>query len=390
LLPLPQPYIVPGGRFREIYYWDSYFTMLGLRESGHEDLIESMVANFAALIARYGHIPNGNRSYYLSRSQPPFFALMVEFLAEKKGDSAFRTYRDALSAEYDYWMDRTAPTQHVVTLPGGETLNRYYDQKNEPRPEAFALDEETAAKATGDRSAVYRHIRSAAESGWDFSSRWFADGKSLATIETTDVAPVDLNCLLYQLERTLARACELTGDAERRASLTVAAERRRQAILRYCWSPDDGYFFDFRLQTRQRSTAWTLAGVAPLFLQIATDAQARAVAANVREKFLQPGGVVTTLAQTNQQWDWPNGWAPLQWMTIRGLHFYGQEALAKEIAHRWIKLNRDVYARTGRMMEKYNVVDLSLAAGGGEYDAQDGFGWTNGVLLRLLREEKRR
>jgi alpha,alpha-trehalase len=387
LLPLPHPYIVPGGRFREIYYWDSYFTMLGLRESGQEESIQAMVDNFASLIARYGHIPNGNRTYYLSRSQPPFFALMVEFLAEKKGESVFRTYRDALNAEYDYWMDRTASTHHVITMADGSTLNRYYDQRDTPRPEAFALDEETTGKAGQDRRRVYRDLRSAAESGWDFSSRWFADGKSLASIETTNLAPVDLNCLLFQLERTLAKAWEISGDANRGAELKAAAERRKQAILHYCWSPEDGFFVDYQIEKRQRSRALTLAGVTPLFLQLATPEQANAVAERIEKRFLQPGGAVTTLvATTGEQWDWPNGWAPLEWMTIRGLKNYGHDALATEIARRWIKLNRDVYARTGRMMEKYNVVDLSLAAGGGEYTAQDGFGWTNGVLLKLLSE----
>jgi len=386
LLPLPYPYIVPGGRFREIYYWDSYFTMLGLRESGEEEMIEAMVANFGALIARYGHIPNGNRTYYLSRSQPPFFALMVEFLAEKKGEAVFQTYRDALSAEYDYWMDRSAPTHHVVAMPEGGVLNRYYDQRDTPRPEAFAIDEETARKSSRDRKEVYRDLRSAAESGWDFSSRWFADGKSLATIETTDVVPVDLNCLLFQLEQTLAKACELSGDVEHAAALKAAAERRKQLILRYCWSADDRFFVDYRLRERCRSHALTLAGLVPLFLHIATPQQASAVAQRIEKDFLRPGGVVTTLVSTGEQWDWPNGWAPLEWMTIRGLRNYGHAALATEIARRWIKLNRDVYARTGRMMEKYNVVDLSLAAGGGEYSAQDGFGWTNGVLLKLLSD----
>lgn len=386
LLPLPYPYVVPGGRFREIYYWDSYFTMLGLRESGQEESIEAMVDNFAALIAQYGHIPNGNRSYYLSRSQPPFFALMVEFLAEKKGETVYRKYRDALNTEYDYWMDRNAPTHHVVTMPDGGVLNRYYDQRDTPRPEAFALDEVTAGKSSKRRPEIYRELRSAAESGWDFSSRWLADGKTLATIETTQIVPVDLNCLLFKLEQILAKACELSGDAARRAELNSAAEQRRQTILHYCWSPEDGFFVDYLLAERKRSSALTLAGVVPLFLQIAKPEQAAAAARQIEKRFLQPGGVVTTLVATGEQWDWPNGWAPLEWMTIRGLKNYDHDALATEIARRWIKLNRDVYARTGRMMEKYNVVDLSLAAGGGEYTAQDGFGWTNGVLLRLLSD----
>lgn len=387
LLPLPHPYIVPGGRFREVYYWDSYFTMLGLRASGREDLIESMIDNFACELAAFGLIPNGNRTYYLSRSQPPFFALMVELLAKKQGAAAYRRSVPALRAEHAYWMDETFPSRHVVHLAGGTVLNRYWDRRDTPRPEAFAKDE-ALAKSALDRAAgdVCRDLRSAAESGWDFSSRWFADGHRLATIRTTQLVPVDLNCLLWQLERTLAHASEIAGDAAAAAGFRAAAARRKDAILRCCWSGADGLFVDYDLARNRRSEALTLAGVTPLFFGIATPAQADAVAKTVRERFLRPGGVVTTLVKTGEQWDAPNGWAPLEWMTIRGLARYGHADLAAEIARRWIALNREVYARTGKMMEKYDVENTALRAGGGEYPSQDGFGWTNGVLLALLRD----
>jgi len=384
LLPLPYPYVVPGGRFREVYYWDSYFTMLGLREAGRDDLIGSMVGDFAHELATYGLIPNGNRTYYLSRSQPPFFSLMVELLAESKGEGVYKANRPALAAEYAYWMDRTFPTRHVVHLPDGGALNRYFDRCDTPRPEAFA-DDEKASRVSMPPTGFFRDIRSAAESGWDFSSRWLGDGTDLATIKTTEIVPVDLNCLLFHLESTLAKACALAGDPASAGIVRSAAERRKAALLRACWSQADGFFFDFDLASHRRSPAFTLAGVAPLFFRLATQAQADAVAETIRARFLRAGGVVTTLIATGQQWDAPNGWAPLQWMTIRGLANYGHGALAADIAGRWIKLNRDVYRRTGKMMEKYNVEDTSLPAGGGEYPSQDGFGWTNGVLLSLMR-----
>ena len=385
LLPLPNAYIVPGGRFREVYYWDSYFTMLGLRESGREELIQSMVDNFASELATFRLIPNGNRTYYLSRSQPPFFALMVEFLAEKEGDAVYARYLPALECEYAYWMDRSYPTHHLVRMPDGSWLSRYFDRRDTPRPEAFATDEDTARSSSRSASEVYRELRSAAESGWDFSSRWFGDGKTLRTIATTHIVPVDLNCLLYELERTLAKARRVSGDSAGAAAVERSADARRAAVIRYCWSRKDGYFFDYDVHESRRRDEWTLAGVAPLFFRMATPEQAAAVAGNVRSRFLRPGGVVTTLRTTGQQWDAPNGWAPLEWMTIRGLASYGHDALAAEIGQRWLKLNRDVYARTGKMMEKYNVEDVSLAAGGGEYPSQDGFGWTNGVYLALAR-----
>lgn len=385
LIPLPHPYIVPGGRFREVYYWDSYFTMLGLREGGEERLIESMVENFAWLIGRYGFIPNANRTYYLSRSQPPCFVLMVELLAERLGPGVYARYLSAMQAEYDYWMDRRAPTAHAVALPDGSVLNRYYDQLDTPRPEAFVEDETLARSAAREPRRLWRDVRSAAESGWDFSSRWFADGRRMETIHTTDLLPVDLNALLCRLEEALARAHAAAGHAAAAAACKQAAARRARAITRYCWSEEHGFFCDHDFVSGRTSDRLSLAGVVPLFFGLATEAQAGAVARIVRERFLQPGGVVTTLEITGQQWDAPNGWAPLQWLTIRGLENYGHHALAAEIARRWIKLGCDVYARTGKLMEKYNVVDVNLEAGGGEYPSQDGFGWTNGILLKLLR-----
>lgn len=383
LLPLPEPYIVPGGRFREIYYWDSYFTMLGLRESGREDLIASMVDNFAYLIDQYGVIPNGNRSYFLSRSQPPFFSLMVDLLAARKGDQVYLKYLPALRAEHDYWSDHSFPTRHVVPLPGGGQLSRYFDLRDTPRPESFIQDEAVASRSKEEPAVLYRNLRSAAESGWDFSSRWFADGRSLETIATTGRIPVDLNCLLQHLELTLARALRLSGDSDAAGSFEQLAEQRKSALLAACWSPENGYFCDADSATGKPVSSLTLAGVAPLFFKLATKAQAAGVAETIRSKFLQDGGVVTTLVNTGQQWDWPNGWAPLQWMTIHGLENYGYHQLSAEIARRWLKLNREVYARTGKLMEKYNVVEQGLTAGGGEYPSQDGFGWTNGVFLAL-------
>lgn len=384
LLPLPYPYIVPGGRFREVYYWDSYFTLLGLRESGDEATLRSLIDNFAYLIKEYGYVPNGNRTYFLSRSQPPFFSLMVDLLAEKGGDAIYQTYLPALQAELNYWSDQSAGTRHDVTLPDGSRLTRYYDQRDTPRPEAFAKEEAVARRSRQPKAELYRNLRAAAESGWDFSSRWFADGKTMETTRTTELVPVDLNCLLYHLEITLAKAYRVVGDKEAEARLSETADRRKAALLRMCWSADDGYFFDYDISAERCNPVFTLAGVAPLFFKLATPAQAEAVKIAIETKFLKPGGVVTSLTTTGQQWDAPNGWAPLQWLTIQGLENYGYHALATEIALRWIELNRRTYQHTGKMMEKYNVVDTSLEAGGGEYPSQDGFGWTNGVFLKLL------
>ena len=211
-LPLPHRYVVPGGRFTEMYYWDSYFTMLGLQASGSHELLRQMCDNFAFLVERYGHIPNGNRSYYLSRSQPPFFAPMVGLLVDQQGASAYSRYLAALQKEYDFWMEGSErlsvgqPHRRVVRLSDDAILNRYWDDRATPREESYREDVATANAIQRPKEEVYRNLRAAAESGWDFSSRWLADGKTLASIRTVDLIPVDLNSVLYRLEQTLASA----------------------------------------------------------------------------------------------------------------------------------------------------------------------------------------
>jgi alpha,alpha-trehalase len=409
LLPLPNSYIVPGGRFREIYYWDSYFTMLGLKESGENEMIENMVSNFAYLISQYGHIPNGNRSYYLSRSQPPFFAMMLDILASIKGDYVYATYLPALQKEYDYFTDKAAATKHVVKMPDGSTLQRYYDRDDIPRQESYKEDFELADSAWTKmirkkslpstmsqtskmlvenefKKGKLRDLRSAAESGWDFSSRWFDDGKTLATIQVTNYIPVDLNCLLYHLEKTLARANKESGELVKAKYFDDIAERRKKAINKYCWSPVANWYVDYNIVTKKQSPELTLAGMSPFFLNVADDKKIIPAKTILEKKFLKPGGLVATTKNTGQQWDSPNGWAPLMWIALAGLENYNQSVLAKEIAHRWVDLNVKVFKRTGKLMEKYNVADTHLDAGGGEYDSQDGFGWTNGVLITLIKK----
>jgi len=232
---------------------------------------------------------------------------------------------------------------------------------------------------------MYRHLRAAAESGWDFSSRWFKNSKDFSTIHTTEIIPVDLNCLLLKLEKSIAEAYQLKSDTISSNKFKTLANKRMQAIEKYCWNEEKGFYFDYDYVQNQQKNSLTLAGVFPLFFEIASREQANAIAAILEEKFVSGSGVITTTETTNQQWDSPNGWAPLQWVVIQGLTKYGKTALAKDIAKRWMKLNEKVYANTGKMMEKYNVADTGLEAGGGEYPAQDGFGWTNGVYLALRK-----
>ena len=392
LLPLPYPYIVPGGRFNEIYYWDSYFTQLGLQCSGRVDMIENMVKNFAHLIETVGYIPNGNRSYFIGRSQPPFFSLMVRLLAQEKGDYILADYFAVLEKEYQFWMRgqeklgrEQSEIEHCVFTPHG-TVNRYFDQNNSPRAEMYQTDLEEAKSSSQAKEELFGHLRAACESGWDFSSRWLKDPYDLGTINTLNILPVDLNCLLYGLEETLAEAAQIAGDSVNEEKYKALAEKRKAIIQTHFWNPSTRFFHDLKRADGTPTSALTLAGIFPLCFGIATEEQAQACAQRIEKDFLKEGGVVTTPINTGQQWDAPNGWAPLQWVTFVGLKKYGFTTLANNIASRWMKLTSNVYQRNGKMLEKYNVENMDLLSGGGEYEVQDGFGWTNGVLLAFLRE----
>ena len=368
-----------------------YFTMLGLEESGRRDLALNMVRNFVSLITRYGHVPNGNCTYYLSRSQPPFFAAMVELIAEEASDrgAIYAEFLAALSAEYAFWMDGAdalAPGsayRRVVRLKDGTLLNRYWDDRNTPREESYREDVDTAKYAGRPPEEVYRNLRAAAESGWDFSSRWLKDGKTLSTIRTTDLVPVDLNSLMVQLETTLARAYAAARKPEKAAEFNARAELRAGAVRRYLWNPDQGVFTDYLWREEKPSGTVTAATLSPLFFGLATREQAERVADVVHARLLKRGGLVTSTVSTGQQWDAPNAWAPLQWIAIEGRSDYGEIALLRlslsdgcsrrspptaPPASSW----RNTTRRTPRGHRRWGV------------PTQDGFGWTNGALRKLL------
>lgn len=384
-LPLPRPFVVPGGRFREMYYWDSYFSMLGLPLAGRQDLVEDMIANFGSLLDRYGRIPNGTRTYYLSRSQPPFFYLMAG-LSKDPRTLAQRTRW--MRIEHAFWMagerGLKPGEQHarVVRLADGSLLNRYWDDRDDPRDESYREDTALAqANPQRDRRQLFRDLRAAAESGWDFSSRWLGDGRTLATIRTTQLAPVDLNSLLYGLESAIAANCRALSDAACARTFAARAGARAAAIRAHFWNPA-GYFADYDLDTNRVAEGRTAAMAFPLFARIASGAQAHA-AASALAPLVGSGGLRTTLARTGQQWDDPNGWAPLQWIAVRGLGAYGEDALAARITGAWLATVTREYDASGKLLEKYDAAD-QRPGGGGEYPLQDGFGWTNGVTRALM------
>ncbi|MEH6394326.1 trehalase family glycosidase [Pseudoalteromonas sp.] len=396
LMPLKHDYIVPGGRFQEIYYWDSYFTALGLQDIGDIDSIDAMLANFIDLQNRNGCIPNGNRSYYSSRSQPPILALMVDLLWQAK-------YHDehdlnwltnciaALQHEYEFWMQgsellsaQMPAHRRVVKMPCGALLNRYWDDEATPRQESLREDlHDAALLPEQQRASYYRNIRAACESGWDFSSRWLANSNELTSIQTTDIIPIDLNSLLYHLEKQLSVYYQIIKESTKQAYFELQATRRKAAINKYLFSTEQAFFVDYNFKQSAQSSVLSLAGVVPLFINCANKQQAMQVSTKVMQNFLKPGGLVTTLNETSQQWDSPNGWAPLQWFAVQGLRQYGFAADANIIISHWLKMIEIRFKVDGCLLEKYNVCELANQAGGGEYKVQQGFGWTNGITSRF-------
>ncbi len=414
LLQLPQPYVVPGGRFGEMYYWDSYFTMIGLACSGQTELVRGMLQNFAYLIDTFGHVPNGTRTYYLSRSQPPLFAAMVELGEARCGIDA-REHLSQLHQEHAYWMDGTDDLcpgkvyRRVLRLDDGKLLNRYWDDRDSPREESWLEDVTTAHASGRDPAEVYRNIRAACESGWDFSSRWLREAPSqagaaaqdrtperggsapsLASICITDLVPVDLNAFLYQLELKISQVARKDGNSKLADRFQGFAQQRKAAVLETMWDASQGAFFDYDWRTQRRRKALTAATTAPLFAGMVDPSHAGAIAATVQARLLAHGGLATTESRSDQQWDRPNGWAPLQWVAIQGLRKYGHNSLAKTIAHRWLDTVSALYEREGKLVEKYALREAqnesTQGGGGGEYPLQDGFGWTNGVTCALMTE----
>lgn len=372
--PLPHPYVIAGGRFQEAYYWDSYFTQLGLLRTGRTALVRDMLDNFAYVIDQIGFIPNGFRSYFLTRSQPPFFSSMVADYGRAIGDlpGTFATYLPAMEAEYRFFME--TPRNH-------QGLARYWDASDSPRIEMYGTDLEWMSHAE-THPGFFRDLRAACESGWDFSSRWLEDPQDLGTIRTTQIWPVDLNCLMLRMEEILAEATRSSAP-ERSQSYAAAADARRQAISHRFFDTERGYFFDMLSGRDALIPVTSAAGLFPLWAGAATQEQAERAADWAERHLLRAGGLLTTDIESGQQWDSPNGWAPLQWIAVQGLKRYGFNDLAETLRTRWLATCDAVFHQSGKFVEKYNVIDPLARSGGGEYELQDGFGWTNGVYIDL-------
>lgn len=397
LIPLPHDYPTPGGKFREMHYWHSYFILEGLLLSGQQESAKKCVDNFTFLIDSIGFIPQGNRTYYLGRSNPPFFAVMVELLAAKDRD-LYSQYLPHLVKEYDFWMDGSEKLSHkkrayrrVVRMSDGSILNRYWDDLDGPRPETFSLDFKLGAMKSETPDKLYKNLRAASESGWNNSSRWLADHEHLSTIRTTDIIPVDLNSLLYFLELKIAQGYNWKGELRQTKVYLEKANARKEALIKYLWDDQDLFFIDYDFRLNKKTGVLSLAGAFPLYFKIASKTQAKPVLDRLKAQFLKTGGFRTTLKETGQPWDAPRGFAPLQWIAINAFYNYGEGKLGNEAAKRWLGLNKAVYHHTGKTMEKYDVTDSAFYLQDNDHISENGFSWTHGVFLALqniLTEEQ--
>ncbi|MFA6118210.1 MAG: trehalase family glycosidase [Sphingomonas sp.] len=295
----------------------------------------------------------------------------------------------AMRREHGFWMrggEGLAPgeaSRRVVRLADGALLNRYWDDRQTPRDESYREDVLIAGASGRPLGEVYREIRAGAESGWDFSSRWLGDG-TLASIRTTSILPIDLNSLIYGLERAIAAMAADLGEQTDARHYGDLAGGRGAAINRHLWSAEGGHCADHDLATHQPRRELTAAALYPLFVGLASDDRAAATA-NAAAGLLAAGGLRTTCTTTAEQWDAPNGWAPLQWVAVAGLKRYGHDTLAGTIRSRWIAMVEAAYRRSGYLFEKYDVEAIKPGRGG-EYGVQEGFGWTNGVTAAFIDE----
>ncbi|MDQ3094276.1 MAG: alpha,alpha-trehalase [bacterium] len=359
LIGLPNPYIVPSlgdehFHFQEQYYWDSYFTSLGLDD---EELVTGMLDNLIYMFERFNLIPNASRFYMTSRSHPPLLTSYIFMVYDKYGKKKDWLKRRLAAAELEYhhvWMGKDHPMWHNVH----KGLSRYYDIN-------------------------VLHDLAEAESGWDMTPRF--ERKCL------DYLPIDLNSLLFKYEMDFARGAEINEDYEKAQEWRALAEARRANIDKLMFSKLKGYYFDYDFIKQSRGDTWSLAGFYPMWAGMASREQADRLVGNLN-KFLKKGGLVTTagifmypqlFGSLPTQWAFPNGWAPLHAIVIDGLERYGYHEEATKVAMRWLHTNVEWYRKNHHFLEKYNVNNPSKNPVEGVYPSQVGFGWTNGVFVYL-------
>ncbi|KAK4872290.1 hypothetical protein RN001_016414 [Aquatica leii] len=397
ILWIPNPVIVPGGRFREFYYWDSYWIIQGLLLSEMYHTAKGMLDNFLYIVKTHGHIPNGGRIYYLERSQPPLLIPMIKLYVDTVKDYKFIANNiDIMEIEFNYWI-----TNHtkVVTRNGKNYLLAVYGDKSRgARPESYSEDVEMAEifKEESQKENFYSELKAAAESGWDFSSRWFIKNSTnkgnLTNINTRSIVPTDLNAMIYWNAVLLSEFHQHLNNTEKAQKYNNIANEWLEAVTAVLWHEEIGAWLDYDLMNNIERDYFYPTNISPLWTGCYPK-QNREKVIRLVLKYLQqanimyPGGIPTTKEHTGEQWDFPNAWPPLQHMMVVGLYETGNDAaqrVAFEMAQTWIRSNYKSFNQTHTMFEKYDATVVGVSGGGGEYDIQWGFGWTNGVILDFL------
>lgn len=382
LITMPLPYVIPGGYLQQLQYEDAYFLMLGLLETGNTTMVENMINDISYLITQYGFVPKGNRSYLLSRSQLPYFSLMLDLIAQYQGNKVYALFQSSLQKEYDYWM---SPVR-TVEMPDGSKLNRFYDSVSLPMDEDYDnnLNWANAIKDAKNLPAFYRNLRAADEAGWYLSSRWMVNNE-VSSIQTASMLPVDLNCFIYHLEATLAKAYKERGDLIRMNYYNQLAEKRKTTIQKYFYNKDLLWYCDYDLQKKSVSSKKTIAGFTPLFFQLSSNSVAKEVSSVFTKEFLKEGGVQATMDKTGFLFDAPRVFAHHQYLAFRSLQNYELKESAENIRQRWTSHVIEELKKTGKLFGYYSSSGSETTEIPGTF-RENGYGVTLSVLIKLLKD----
>ncbi|MGG6298242.1 trehalase family glycosidase [Leptolyngbya sp. AN02str] len=403
LLYLPDNYVVPGGRFNEMYGWDSYFILLGLLRDGEWELAQSQVDQLLYQVQHYGTILNSNRTYMLSRSQPPVLSLMVLAMYRHTQDVEWLKAAVPLVEQFYYFW--VVPPH----LNPGTGLSRYYAFGEGPAPEVVFSEKDEEGRTHYDRvkeyyrtfevedydvslyydrdtnqlsSLFYKGDRSMRESGFDITNRF-----GPFSIDILHYAPVCLNSLLYQMEQDLAEIHATLGNLELKQQWCDRASIRQQRINKFLWDEESGLYLDYNLQTATRRRYEFATLFYPLWVGLASDEQARRLVENL-DILEAPGGILGSAYVTGNQWDAPFGWAPLNYIAVQGLYRYGYRTEGDRIAQKFLSMAIAEFERTGTLVEKYDVMRRSSQVSDeikfGYSSNEVGFGWTNAIILEFL------
>jgi len=384
ILPQRNPFIVPGERFHEFYYWDTYWIIRGLLTCDMKVTAKGILENAFDLIDEYGFIPNGARVYYLTRSQPPLLSEMVRYYYENTKDiDLLRTAVPYLEKEYSYWMKT-----HAVELPGGYILNRFFTESKGPRPESYREDMHSIKDMSEEQAhSFFSNIIAGAESGEDFTSRWFADGTDLKSISTQEFIPVGLNSIMYKFEANMIYFYEKL-EMNTSIDFKQALNNRKAAMDKFLWDASSFQWYDYSLLNHSKILRAYPSNWFPIWAGAYDPTLSKELLESLQNSgLIQIGGVLTTHLESGQQWDNPNTWAPHQSLVVQLLEELATPEsiqLAETVAQRWIKTTYLGYKTTRMMHEKYNALIPGAPGSGGEYPPQIGFGWTNGVTLEFL------